>query len=412
MGVVAPNGHGLQEFGAALSNGTSGVRKQPDLERLGFACTVAGSPDIDDATYSQYFDVQTLRATNGCMRFAGIAARDCWADAGLPKPDDRPDQNTGAVIGTGVGGIDTACETVGPLTDGGRVRRLGSAAAEQLMTSSMSAFIGGLFGLGGQVTTNSSACCTGSEAILNGYWMLQRGDLSRVMAGSTETASRYTWASFDAMRVLMRNGNGDPERASRPLSASAGGFVPAAGSGVLMLETLESANSRGARIYAELLGGHANCGGQRNGGSISASNPDAVRRCIGSAMHASGIEAAQIDYVNGHLTATGSDMKEIQNLRAALGLSDERMPWINSTKSLIGHALGAAGSIECVATVLQVSGGFVHPSVNSEDLHPAAAGLRHRIPLETVRVPINIALKTSFGFGDVNTCLLFRRWEN
>src|SRR5262249_25533415 len=171
-----------------------------------------------------------------------------------------------------------------------------------------------------------------------------------------------------------------PPKASRPLSASAGGFVPAAGGGVLMLENLESAQGRGARIHAEVLGGWANSGGQRNGGTITASNPEGVQRCIRQTLAAANVKGSDIDYINGHLTGTMGDPKEIANLMAALDLKPDTFPLINSTKSLIGHGLGASGSMECVATVLQLRDGYVHASINCEDLHSQVRDIQESIP--------------------------------
>ncbi|UCF89110.1 MAG: beta-ketoacyl-[acyl-carrier-protein] synthase family protein, partial [bacterium] len=197
-------------------------------------------------------------------RYAAIAALDAWQDAGLAVPeagDDAVDWGSGAILGTGIGGMDTIGAKVIPLTDSGRVRRLGSTAVEQVMASGISARVSGLLALGNQVTTNSSACSTGTEALQLGADRIRTGRAERMLCGGAEGASHYIWAGFDAMRVLCRTMNESPERASRPMSASAAGFVPAAGAGVLLLESLESARERGAKIHAELCGAAVNCGG-------------------------------------------------------------------------------------------------------------------------------------------------------
>lgn len=188
--------------------------------------------------------------------------------------------------------------------------------------------------------------------------------------------------------------------------------MPSAGAALLLLESLESAQSRKARIYAEVLGGHSNSGGQRNGGSITASNAEGIERCVKHAVEVAEVQPAEIDYINGHLTGTGADPKEIRCISAALGRELANMPWVNATKSMIGHGLGASGSMESVATILQLVDGFLHPSLNCEDFHPEIADLRPRVPQTSLRVPCRVALKTSFGFGDVNACVLFRRWDN
>jgi 3-oxoacyl-(acyl-carrier-protein) synthase len=283
---------------------------------------------------------------------------------------------------------------------------------EQIMSSGNSARIAGKLGLGNQVSTNSSACNTGTEAVIQAFCRIRDGDAKRILAGGSEGHSHYIWAGFDAMRVLNRTKNDDPAGASRPMSASAAGFIPGSGAGVLMLEDLESAEARGARIYAEVIGGALNCGGHRQGGSMTAPNPVSVQRCLGRALDMAGIAGEEVGAINGHLTATFADPHEVHNWSKALGLAPERMPWIHSTKSLIGHALGAAGGIECVAAVLELDRGFVHGSLNCEDLHPELEAYADRIPHESVDLDdLSVIAKASFGFGDVNGCVIFRKYD-
>jgi 3-oxoacyl-(acyl-carrier-protein) synthase len=413
MGIVSPNAVGLEDYRHALCAGRSGISFRPQMKDLDFACQVAGIPAVSDEVVQAYLGPNALRNSNSSMQYAAIASVDCWRDAGLAVPagDSGADWNTAAIIGTCVGGIDTIGEFVVPETSAGRARRLGSSAAERVMSSCASACVSGLLGLGGQVTTNSSACATGTEAIVDAYWKIREGRIDRVLAGSSEPASVYTWACLDALRVTMRKGNEQPAAASRPLSATAGGLVPSAGAGTLMLEDLDSALARRARIYVEVLGGHCNGGGQRNGGSITASNSEGILRCVKTALEVSKTNPSEIDYINGHLTGTGADVKEVRCLSTALGRGLAEMPWINATKSMIGHGLGAAGSMESVATVLQLTNGFIHPSINCEDFHPEIAELAPRVPRVAITVPCRTALKTSFGFGDVNACVVFRRWD-
>jgi 3-oxoacyl-(acyl-carrier-protein) synthase len=195
------------------------------------------------------------------------------------------------------------------------------------------------------------------------------------------------------------------------MSASAAGFVPAAGAGILLLESLDSARERGARIRAEVLGGAVNCGGHRTGGSMTAPNPDGVRRCIRAALGDAHVPPQKIDAINGHLTATGADPRELAAWASALECGPERFPAITATKSLIGHGLGAAGAIESVACVLMLEGGFLHAAINCDDVHPEIAPFAASIPhaartmsgLETI-------IKAGFGFGDVNACLVLGKW--
>ena len=414
MGVVAPNAVGLDAYEQALRKGTSGIRHIPILDELKFGCRVAGVPQGVDEIAEDYFDEDELLAMNSSHRFGCVAAVDAWTDAGFERPehdDDHVNWDTGAVIGTGIGGIDTIGERVVPMVDEGRVRRLGSTMVEQVMGSGVSARVSGLLALGNQVTANSSACSTGTEAIIEGAGRIRAGLADRMLCGGTEGASHYIWAGFDSMRVLCRTHNDEPEKASRPMSASAGGFVPGSGAGVLHLESLESAEERGARIYAEVLGGALNCGGHRSGGSMTAPNPISVRRVIGQAIADAEIDREEIDIINGHLTATGADPNEVAAWADALEATPETFPVINSTKSMIGHGLGAAGALESVACILMLRGGFAHPSLNCEDVHPRIEPWAASIPHETREMPgLRTIIKSGFGFGDVNACVIFRRW--
>ena len=415
LGVIAPNGHGIEAFETALKKGESGIRFIPELEELKFGCQVAGVPQKVDDICSRYFTGEQLLAMNSSIKYASISAIDAWQDAGLVVPEadsEHVDWDTGAIIGTGIGGMDTIGEKLVPLTNAGKSRRLGSTAVEQVMASGVSAKISGLLGLGNQVTSNSCACSTGTEAILDAMYRIRHGLAQRMLAGGAEGASPYIWSGFDAMRVLNRTRNHEPVKASRPMSASAAGFIPGAGSGILMIESLDSALERGAKIYAEIIGGAMNCGGHRMGGSMTAPNPVGVQRCVQSALTDAGIEGSQVDAINGHLTATFADPYEIKNWAKALGRTEQDFPLINATKSLIGHSLGAAGGLESIACVLQVYKGFVHGSVNCEDLHAELLPYSDSIVQQTRETPeLKIQAKASFGFGDVNACVLFKKWQ-
>ena len=414
MGVVAPNGLGLAEFEDSLRKGRSGIRSVDSMAEANFACTVAGVPQgVDDAIDREFQEDERL-VMNMSHRYASLACLEAWKGAGLERPagaSEEVDWETGAIIGTGIGGMDTTGEKVIPLTDAGKVRRIGSTAVEQVMASGVSARVSGQFALGNQVTTNSSACSTGTEAIAMGLERIRAGGATRMLCGGSEAASHYIWAGFDAMRVLNRGSNDAPEKASRPMSASAGGFIPGGGAGVVLLESEESARERGASIYAEVSGQAINCGGHRMGGSMTAPNPESVRRCVTSALADAGISGDAVDAINGHLTATGADPREVGSWAAALGRGPGELPPITATKSMIGHTLGAAGAIESVASVLMLQGGFVHPSINCEDVHPEIEAHADSIPHDIRELPeMDVIVKAGFGFGDVNACLVFKRW--
>jgi 3-oxoacyl-(acyl-carrier-protein) synthase len=415
LGVIAPNANGVADFEMALRKGRSGLRHQESMAEAKFGCTVAGSPEGVDELCETTFSEDELLAMNMNHRYASLAALEAWQDGGLerPAPDsDEVDWRSGAILGTGIGGMDTIAEKVVPLTNAGKVRRMGSTAVEQVMASGISARLSGQLALGNQVTTNSSACSTGTEALSMGLERIRAGLADRMLCGGAEAASHYIWSGFDAMRVLNRNSNDAPEKASRPLSASAGGFIPGSGAGVVLLEGLDTALERGARIHAELVGSSVNCGGHRMGGSMTAPNPTSVQRCIGEALADGGVTPDQVDAINGHLTATGADPKEVGSWVKALGREPGTLPPITATKSMIGHALGAAGGIESVASILMVARGFIHPSINCEDVHPEIEPHAASIPHEVMELPdLDVLVKAGFGFGDVNACLVFKRYE-
>jgi 3-oxoacyl-(acyl-carrier-protein) synthase len=244
------------------------------------------------------------------------------------------------------------------------------------------------------------------------YERIQSGRAKRILAGSTSDSGPYIWGGFDAMKVCTFKHNDTPELGSRPMSNTASGFVPSSGAGALLLEDLETALARGARIYAEVLGGHVNSGGQRGLGTMTAPNPIAVQKCIQSAIEAAAIEASDIDVINGHLTATSKDSLEIQNWCAALKRNGTDFPLINSLKSMVGHCLSASGSIESVASVLQLYHGFVFPNINCADLNPEITAFvdASRIPQKLITKNCHILAKASFGFGDVNGCIIFKKY--
>lgn len=415
LGVCAPNGTTINEFSEAIKQGISGIRHQPDLETLNFSCQIAGKPLLSEERISRYFSPLELRNLNSTGIIYGvIAGLDAWENAGLNiENNNEPDWDSGTIFGTGTSGIDKFRWAINKI-DALEIKKLGSSVVIQTMASGVSAFISGKLGLGNQISTNSSACATGAESILLAYERIKTGQATRMLAGSTSDSGPYIWGGFDAMKVCTFKHNRDPEKGSRPMSGTASGFVPGSGAGALVLESLESALARKAKIYAEVCGGHVNSGGQRGLGSMTAPNPVAVQRCIQAALRNAEIEAHEIDLINGHLTATSKDALEIENWKIALQLPDDDFPYINSLKGMIGHCIAASGSIECVASILELSEGFIFPNINCEDLNPDITALIDAkcIPQTVIHQPINILAKASFGFGDINACIIFKKYPH
>lgn len=413
LGVVSPNGVGVANFTKAIKNGESGVKFHQELKDLNFSCCIGGIPPVTDKIISQYLTPLQLRNFNSSgIMYGCMAGMEAWKDAGLEiSENSNLDVDSGTVFGVATSGVDKFRESIYKIDDK-KVKRLGSTVVLQTMTSGITAYLGGILGLGNQVTTNSSACTTGAEAIIMGMERIQLGKAKRMLVGSCSDHGAYLWGGFDAMRVITYKHNESPEQGSRPMSATASGFVPGSGAGALVLESLDSALERGATIYAEVLGGSVNSGGQRNGGTMTAPNSEAVQRCITDAIKDAGIKASEIDAINGHLTATVKDPVEIKNWSDALGRKGNDFPYINSLKSMIGHCLAASGSIESVAAVLQLKEGFVFPSINSEDVHDDIKKIIDvsKIPQKTIHKDLNIIAKASFGFGDVNGCVIFKKY--
>ena len=414
LGVVAPNGVGLDAFTNAIKNGISGITHNKELERLQFSCQIAGTPEISEELKLNYFTELELRnfKSTGIL-YGVIAGLDAWKDAGLEiENNENPDWDSGTIFGTGTSGIEKFRESIYKI-DALETRKLGSTAVAQTMNSGVSAYLGGKLGLGNIVTTNSSACTTGTESILLAFDRIQSGNAKRILAGSTSDSGPYIWGGFDAMRVCTYKHNESPEKGSRPMSATASGFVPGSGAGALVLEDLESALARNAKIYCEVLGGNVNSGGQRGLGTMTAPNPIAVKKCIVDALNKANIKPTEIDLINGHLTATSKDSLEIQNWSEALNLKGIDFPYINSLKSMVGHCLSASGSIESVATVLQLNQNFIFPNSNCEDLNDRIIDIIDitKIPQQLIEKELNIVVKASFGFGDVNGCVIFKKFR-
>ncbi|MDN3585631.1 beta-ketoacyl-[acyl-carrier-protein] synthase family protein [Pedobacter aquatilis] len=415
LGICAPNGTTIETFSAAIKEGKSGITFQPDLENLGFSCQIAAKPVLSDERIAAYFSPLELRNLNSSgIVYGVIAGLDAWKDAGLERSHEQePDWDSGTIFGTGTSGIDKFRWAINKIDDL-EIRKLGSSVVIQTMASGVSAFISGKLGLGNQISTNSSACATGAESILLAYERIKSGKAKRMLAGSTSDSGPYIWGGFDAMKVCTFKHNNQPESGSRPMSATASGFVPGSGAGAMVLESLESALARNAKIYGEILGGELNSGGQRGLGTMTAPNPQAVQRCIKKAIENAGIKPQDIDVINGHLTATSKDALEIENWKIALGTSSEDFPYINALKGMIGHCIGAAGSIESISAILQLEQDFIFPNVNCEDLNPEITALiaENRIPKKLINQTVNIVAKASFGFGDVNVCVIFKKYKN
>ncbi|MCX7862228.1 MAG: beta-ketoacyl-[acyl-carrier-protein] synthase family protein [Bacteroidales bacterium] len=414
MGILSPIGNSLSEFLKSLQEGNCGLQHIQVLAEIGFGCQLGGIVNINQSPYYSYLEQFLLTDASNVVKYAVVASLEAWENAGLPipeTPENNPDTETGIIIGSAIGTVDIYEQKILPAVHQKSLRRLRSTIVEHSMLSAPSANLAGILGLANWIGFNSSACSTGSEAIAMGYRHIKHGYAKRMIVGGVDIFSPAAWAGFDAMRVTTRNHNHEPQKASRPMSATASGFVPAEGCGILVLEEYETAMNRNAPIYAEIAGAWINSGGQRNGGTMTAPSSEGVVSCIEAALKDANVEKTEVQAISGHLSSTMADVLEIRNWKAALNSNDNNFPFINSLKSMIGHTIGAAGAIETIAAVLELKHQFLHPSLNCEDVHPEIQNLINceKIVQQTKKnLSLHCIAKSSFGFGDTNTVIILK----
>lgn len=416
LGVVSPNGTGLGEFKDAISSGKSGIRYDETLEKMKFTCRISGRPEYDESKLKEFLPGGLLaKLENRAMKHACLAGAEAWLDAGLEfiPNDQNPDWDSGMVFGAGSLAMGEFVPDKIRIVEESTPRKLGPRVVEQTMNSGAITYLNRIIGFGNLVLSNSNACSTGTEAAIIGYERIKAGKAKRMLCGSTESEGWLIWSAFDGLRILCGTSNDNPEQASRPMAADAAGIVPAAGAGAYVLEDLDSALERGARIYGEIVAGELTNGGLRNGGSITAANPDATQRAIKRALNEASITGDDIDLICGHLTSTVGDAREIASWKNALERTKENFPLINTLKAMTGHCLSASGSIEMVGALLQLHHQFVHPNINIETVHPEIVSLigEDKIPKELLSKELNYIIKANLGFGDVNSCLIFKKWS-
>lgn len=412
MGVVSPNGTGTKNFLDSLINSVSGIKRIDELTRDGFRCQIGGICDIDEENLKNKFPSLNIPIISRSTLLLAHAAEEAIENAALKIGSDLFSEiNPDIIIGSTIGSADLWGEKIIPFTDKSKHLRLGSYAFEQIINSSPAAMLSGILGTTGRVISNSLACASSTEAIVEAWSRVKNGDKKMIIAGGVEPYSKYYWATMDAMKVTNPNHNETPEKGSRPMSASARGFIPAEASGVLIIEEYKHAVKRKAPIFAEIVSGHVNSGGQKNGGSMTAANYEELKYCLSQAINNAGISPNEINYISGHLTGTKADPTEIKAWKEVLICSKQEFPFINSTKSLIGHSIGACGAVETIASILQMKHNFIHASVNCEDLHPEIENKisKNKIALKRIdNYKINYAAKANFGFGDVNSCIILK----
>ncbi len=393
LGIVSPLGNDAETVLESLREGRSGIRFRQDYKDAGLNCHVAGTVSLDAAPL---IDRKHLRFMGNAAAYAYLAMQQAIEDASIPS-DLVSSPGVGVIAGSG--GASTSNEIVAVDTlrrDG--IRRVSPFVAPRIMGSTVSANLSTAFGIKGLSYSISSACSTSAHCIGHAYEQIREGRQQIIFAGGGEEEHWSLCMFFDAMRAASMHYNDRPESASRPYDANRDGLVIAGGGGIVVVEELEHALARGAKIYAEIVGYGANS----DGADMVAPSGEGAVRCM--AMAVEGLDAP-IDYINTHGTSTPvGDVVELDAIRTVFG---ERVPKISSTKSLSGHSLGATGVHETIYCLLMMEHNFIAASANIEHLDPRAEGMpivRERIDNAGLRT----VLSNSFGFGGTNAALVFQ----
>ena len=396
LGIVSSLGNNVGEVTDSLKNGKSGITYNATQEEIGMRSWVSGKPDID---LSEHIDRKQWRFMGDAAGYAFLSMEQAIADSGL-TPEQVSNVRTGIIAGSGGASSASQVEAADILRERG-LRRVGPYRVTQTMGSTVSACLATPFQIKGVNYSISSACSTSAHCIGNAMEQIQLGKQDVVFAGGGEELDWSLSCLFDAMGALSTKYNETPDRASRAYDADRDGFVIAGGGGMLVLESLEHAQARGAKIYAELVG----YGATSDGHDMVAPSGEGAVRCMQQAM---ATVDGDIDYINSHGTSTPAG--DIQELKAVREVFGDSTPAIASTKSLSGHSLGAAGVQEAIYSLLMMENDFIAASANVESLDEGAEGM------DVVQEPrsdvcLNRVMSNSFGFGGTNATLVFERFE-
>ncbi|MEN3397104.1 beta-ketoacyl-ACP synthase I [Brucella melitensis] len=398
MGIVSSIGSNTEEVTASLREAKSGISRAEEYAELGFRCQVHGAPDID---IESLVDRRAMRFHGRGTAWNHIAMDQAIADAGLTE-EEVSNERTGIIMGSGGPSTRTIVDSADITREKGP-KRVGPFAVPKAMSSTASATLATFFKIKGINYSISSACATSSHCIGNAYEMIQYGKQDRMFAGGCEDLDWTLSVLFDAMGAMSSKYNDTPSTASRAYDKNRDGFVIAGGAGVLVLEDLETALARGAKIYGEIVG----YGATSDGYDMVAPSGEGAIRCMKMALST---VTSKIDYINPHATSTpAGDAPEIEAIRQIFGAGDVCPP-IAATKSLTGHSLGATGVQEAIYSLLMMQNNFICESAHIEELDPAFADMpivRKRID----NVQLNTVLSNSFGFGGTNATLVFQRYQ-
>ncbi|NLY75450.1 MAG: beta-ketoacyl-ACP synthase II [Firmicutes bacterium] len=404
LGVITALGTGIEEFWRNIENGKSGISRITQFDTSNLDVKIGA--EVKEFDPGQYMERKEIKRTDRFVHFAVAATRMALADSGLEiTPDNAAD--IGVVIGSGIGGIKTFEEQTRIYLEKGP-GRISPFFIPMMIPDMGSGFVSIVIGAKGPNHTVVTACASGAHSIGDSFRIIQNGEATAMITGGSEAAiTPLSYGGFSSAGALSRN-NDDPEGSSRPFDLNRDGFVMAEGSGILILEELEHAKKRGAKIYAELVG----YGESGDAYHVTAPDPegDGAARAMRRALADAAVEPEQVSYINAHGTSTpANDKLETKAIKKVFGEAAYRIP-VSSTKSMTGHLLGAAGGVEAIISVLAIKNGLIPPTINYQTPDPECD--LDYVPNQARKRDLEYVLSNSLGFGGHNACLAFKKYHD
>jgi len=402
MGVITPVGNSMEEFWDNLKNGVSGIDRVSRFDPSQFSTQIVGEVKGFDA--SKYMERKEARRMDLVQQYAVAAALQAFDQSGLAS-DSLDPERAGVVVGSGIGGIETFEKQHAILLNQGP-NRVSPFFIPMMIIDLCAGLVSMRFNFKGPNYATVSACSSGAHAVADAFKIIQRGEADVMICGGTEASiTPAALAGFCSARAISTR-NHEPQKASRPFDKERDGFVMSEGAGILVLESLEHAQKRGAKILAEIVG----VGSTADAYHITAPAPggDGAIRAMRLALRDAGLTPDSVNYINAHGTSTDlNDLTETQAIKAVFGEKAKKIP-VNSTKSMIGHLLGAGGSVELIATIKSIEEGILHPTINYEFPDPECD--LDYVPNQMRKADVNVALSNSFGFGGHNVSIVVRKF--
>ena len=404
LGLITPIGMGVETTWENLINGKSGIGKITCFDTSAFPTQIAG--EVKNFNPEDFIEVKDIKKMDRFIHLAVAAATIALEGSGLKITDDNAER-VGVIVGSGIGGLGTIEHYHSVLLERGP-RRITPFFIPMLVINLASGQISIRFGAKGPNSAVSTACATGNHSIGDAFKIIQRGEADAMIAGGAEAViTPLGIGGFNAMKALSTRNN-EPEKASRPFDIDRDGFVMGEGAGIMILENLQNAQERGAKIYAEVIG----YGMTADAYHITSPSPggEGAARCMAIALRSGGVEPSKIDYINAHGTSTkAGDELESNAIKTVFGEHAYKVA-ISSTKSMTGHLLGAAGGVEAVFSVMSILNDIVPPTINLDNVDPECGNLDY-VPRTARKMPVNYVLSNSFGFGGTNACLLLKKFD-